>query len=62
MTAKETVKSWKWRIPKAGFNQTNFSEAHKLGRSNLNDYINGRVNPTIDTFDKIEGILTELGV
>jgi len=62
MTAKEKIQTWKWRIAKAGYNQSTFSEKFGYERKTVNSYVNGKINPSLKTFDEIEGILQELGV
>lgn len=62
MTSKEKINTWRWRIAKAGLNQSTFSKKYNITREALNSYINGKVTPSLDVFDRIEGILQELGV
>lgn len=56
------VASWRWRITKAGFNIKGFCPLVGLKAGQMSGYLNGKVTPSIDTFEKIEGKLKELGV
>lgn len=62
MTTKETISTWKWRIIKAGYSQKTFCEMLGITEGALSQYMNERKKPTLDTFDKIEAKLIELGV
>lgn len=62
MLAKETIKTWKWRITKAGLSQQEFAKQVSIAPSILSQYITGNATPLIDRFDEIEGKLQELGV
>lgn len=60
MKTKEIVKTWKWRICKSGTNQLKFSEKLGIKPSQLSYWINGKRNPSLDDFDKVEEFLKEL--
>ena len=62
MTNKETMSSWGWRIKKANFSQVKFCEKYDISRPYLNKAIKGKANLTTGYFDRIEFILSELGV
>ena len=62
MTSKETVKTWKWRAHKADLNQSKLAFDLSISPSALSEYISGKKNPSMATFDKIEGYLKGLGV
>ena len=62
MTSKETIASWKWRITKSGHNQRSFCALLGITEASLSQYISEKMRPSLDTFDKIEGKLQDLGV
>lgn len=66
MTDKEMrkiIKSWRWRIARAGMTEKKFSEDHaKVDRSMMSRYLTGNVVPTPLTFTRIEDALKSLGV
>lgn len=58
----ETVKSWKWRITKAELKVYEFCEKIDMHPQQFSRYLTGDINPSMETFDKVEGKLKELGV
>lgn len=56
------ISSWRWRITKAGLKIKEFCPLIDLKAEQMSGYLNGKVTPSIDTFEKIEGKLKELGV
>ena len=62
MDTKEIVKSWKWRIVKAGLNVGDFSEQIGVARSAMSEYLNGKKSPSLERFDRIENKLRDMGV
>lgn len=57
---KETIKSWRWRIQRAGFNQTSFAKHVGISAPMLSRYISGEQNIFMETFTEIENALREL--
>jgi transcriptional regulator with XRE-family HTH domain len=62
LSAKETIKTWKWRIVKAGHNGITFAELLGIAPSVLSEYMSGKKSPSLERYDHIEGKLKELGV
>jgi hypothetical protein len=65
MEEKEVVKkikSWRWRIAKAGMTQLAFCEVVSVTPPNMSMYLNGKKKPRPLTFETIESKLQELGV
>ncbi len=62
MNAKETIKSWKWRIVKADHSAKSFAELVGISPSLLSEYWTKKKSPSIERFDLIENKLRELGV
>lgn len=62
MGVKETIKTWKWRIIKAGFKLQDFAAAVEIPQGQISNYCAGRIVPSLERFDIIEGKLKELGV
>lgn len=62
MDTKETIKSWGWRIKKAGYNQSTFADEYEMSRSALSEYIAGKKDPSLKRFSFIESTLKDLGV
>lgn len=65
MEEKEVVKkikSWRWRIAKAGMTQLAFCKVVSITPANLSLYLNGKKIPRPLTFEIIESKLKELGV
>lgn len=62
--AKETIKTWRWRIVKAGFNVRKFSALPGINipASLFSEYLNGKKSPSLERFDLIEDKLKSLGV
>lgn len=60
MRAQEIVKTWKFRIIRAGHTLRSFSDMAGVGYGQLASYIRGDVPPGIVLFDKIEGALKAL--
>lgn len=61
-TTQEAVRSWKWRIHKAGLRIGEFCNQIDMQPQQLSRYMSGKICPTLDTFDRIEGKLKDLGV
>jgi predicted transcriptional regulator len=59
---EEIIKSWKWRIVKAGHKQSSFARLVGASEAVMSTYILRKVTPMADTFCKIENKLRELGV
>ena len=59
---REIITSWRWRITKAGLKIKDFCALIYLKPGQMSGYLSGEVTPSIDTFEKIEGKLKELGV
>ena len=61
---QEAVKSWKWRIHKAGFRIGEFCDAldPPMQPQQLSRYMSGKISPSLSVFDRIEGKLKDLGV
>ena len=62
MNTVEKVQTWKWRITKAGFTIAHFADEIEIARPQFYTYINGQHLPTLQTYDKVEAKLKELGV
>lgn len=62
MTAKETITSWKWRVAKSNKTAQEFCISIGLDPSQFSQYVCGKKNPSLPTFDLIESKLKELGV
>jgi len=61
-SVREIISSWRWRITKAGLKIKEFCALIDLKPGQMSGYLGGDVTPSIDTFEKIEGKLKELGV
>lgn len=57
---KKKIDTWKWRIVRVEETLITFSEKSGVSLSTLSLSINGKRNPTLDTFEKIEGTLIKL--
>ena len=65
MEEKEVVKkikTWRWRIAKAGLTQNEFCNIVDVTPANLSLYLSCKVNPRPLTFEKIESKLKSMGV
>lgn len=62
MSHQDTIKTWKWRITKAGYKKGDFAAEIGIPRPMLSNYLHGRATPSLDRFDLIEDKLKELGV
>jgi len=62
MGARETIKTWQWRIKKTGKNQGEFARLVGISPSLLSDYCNGKKSPSLERFDLIENTLKFMGV
>lgn len=62
MDIRETIKSWQWRIVKAGYRQGSFADMLEIAPSLFSEYINGKKDPSLERFELIENKLKELGV
>lgn len=60
MNTRDTIKSWKWRIVRAGHSQMSFAVLINVSVPALSGYINGNITPSIERFELIEGKLREL--
>lgn len=56
------MKTWRWRIAKAGMTQAEFCNGLGISAPNLSLYLNGKKVPRPLTFETIESKLKELGV
>lgn len=63
-STQAVVKSWKWRIHKAGFRIGEFCETldPPMIQTQLSRYMSGKISPSLSVFDRIEGKLRDLGV
>lgn len=64
-SGKEIIKTWKWRILKAGYKTiADFCNDVEppIMHQQLGRYLSGKISPTVTTFDRIEGKLREKGV
>lgn len=59
---KNIIKSWQWRIKKAGLDQNAFCESIGIKAQMFSPWVTGRVEPTLCNFFKVEEKLKELGV
>ncbi len=62
MNTREIIKSWKWRIVKAGYRSGEFAALLGIHASLMSNYLNEKQNPSLGKFDLIEQKLRELGV
>lgn len=62
MNSKQVRKSWKWRLVKAGRKQKDLAEITGIPQSMLSQYMNLRINPSMDKYDLIEEALQKMGV
>ena len=60
MNAQDIVKTWRWRITRAGYTQDRLCQELQVSRSGLSQYLCGKQEPSLKMFDKIEGKLREL--
>lgn len=58
----EMIKSWSWRIKKAGLTQKEFAGRIGLAQSQISDYCAGKISPNIKQVIKIETALKDMGV
>jgi transcriptional regulator with XRE-family HTH domain len=61
-TASGKIATWKERMTKAGHTQKSFCELVSVTPDLMSRYINNKTKPSINTYDKIEEKLRELGV
>lgn len=54
---KEIIKSWIWRSPKVGFNQTTLAKAVGSCPSSISEYFNLKKDPSLPKFWQIENLL-----
>lgn len=58
MNTKQVILTWRQRFFDSNITQTHVAENTGVSLSTLNKIIGGVIpNPTVDTFDKIEGYL-----
>lgn len=62
MDHKETIKTWRERIRKAGHTQHSFAKEINMGENLLSQYIIGNVSPSIESYQRIENGLEGMGV
>ena len=60
MTAKNKIKSWKWRIVRTEHSAKSFAALVKVPATQLSEYFSGKKTPSLKRFDFIEGKLKEL--
>jgi DNA-binding XRE family transcriptional regulator len=60
MDIKNIIKSWKWRIVRAGSTQQEVAEKVGISRVHLNTCISGTASPSLEVFQKIETMIKEL--
>lgn len=60
MDIKEIIKSWKWRIVKAGTTQQEIADEVGVSRVHLNTCISGAATPSIKVFHNVESALKQL--
>lgn len=60
MDIKEIIKSWKWRIVKAGSTQQEIADKVGITRVHLNTCISGKAKPSLEVFDNVESALRVL--
>lgn len=60
MKSKQIIKSWPWRIARAGHNQKTFSAKCGVHETSLSTYIKGKTVPTFVNFNKIEDTLLDI--
>jgi len=60
MNTTEKVKTWRWRIKRVGHTQHSFCDTIQVSRTGMSLYVNGKQDPSLKMFDKIEGKLLEL--
>ena len=54
MNVHETIKDWRWRIVRAGHTQASFCADLNLSKAAMSEYLSGKKDPSIKTFNKIE--------
>ena len=57
MNIDEIIKSWKWRIVKAGSNQQEIADEVGITRTHLNTCINGKAALSIKVFNATENAI-----
>lgn len=62
LNVRETMKSWGWRIKKAGMNLTTFGDTVEISQPMLGAYVNGTKTPNVMRYEMIENKLRDLGV
>ena len=60
MQINETIKSWRWRIVRVEMSQDSFCDTIQVSRAALSNYISGKKDPSLKSYQKIEGKLLEL--
>lgn len=60
MNAKETVKSWRWRIVRVEYTATQFADMLGISRGVFSEYLTAKKAPSLERFDIIESKLREL--
>lgn len=60
MILEETIKTWQWRIKRVGHTQKTFCSTIQVSTSAMSQYINLKKDPSMKSFNKIEGKLQEL--
>lgn len=54
---KSIIKTWKWRIKRAGMRQSDVAEKLGISSATLSLILNGKIDPRISLFDRVEEIL-----
>jgi transcriptional regulator with XRE-family HTH domain len=62
MNYEEIIKSWGWRLKKAGLNQMQFAKKAGVSQSAFSFWVNSARVPSIQNFQKVENALRDLGV
>lgn len=57
---KGIIKTWGWRLVRAGYSKRDFSAFVGVSYPQLASYINGKVTPLVGTVEKIEKGLRDL--
>jgi len=60
MDINEIIKSWKWRIVKAGSTQQEIADNVGITRVHLNTCISGKATPSIKVFGEVESTIKYL--
>jgi transcriptional regulator with XRE-family HTH domain len=58
----ENIKTWDWRVKKSGHTARDFCLKIGISNATFSLYVNEKIKPSLDTYDKIESALRDLGV